>query len=222
MGENQANKKVQTNKEKLPTAELIDNVLYLKIPTFWGINFEDYIKNIFNENKDDSEGLIIDLRGNRGGQMGTGKELSKHLVEEGKHYFGLNISRAPESENNNKEKRNYVSGNKNFYRKSIVVLTDNNTFSASERFIARLKSSPNVDLTLVGTETMGGSANPEETIYEINGEKYAVLIPTWRFFLPGKDKPLEETKIQPDIYYDKEDIVDFAIKYIKSKKKEGL
>ena len=30
---------------------------------------------------------------------------------------------------------------------------------------------------------------------------------------------VEETKIEPDIYYDKEDIVDFAVKYVKFMKK---
>jgi hypothetical protein len=30
---------------------------------------------------------------------------------------------------------------------------------------------------------------------------------------------VEETKIEPDICYDKEDIVDFAVKYVKSMKK---
>jgi len=109
----------------------------------------------------------------------------------------------------------HIKGTNTPYEKPIVVIINKDTFSSAERFVAVVKAS--TDCVTIGTKTRGGSGNPKEYEFYEKDEKYYIWIPTWRFFLPGKDKPLEETKIEPDIYYDKEDIIDFAIKYIKSK-----
>lgn len=108
----------------------------------------------------------------------------------------------------------YVRGGENPYEKPIVVLVNECTFSSAERFVAIIKAS--TDCIIIGTKTRGGSGNPKEFLINENDRKYYIMIPTWRFFLPDEERPLEETKIKPDIEYFKEDIVDFAVNYIKN------
>ena len=210
----------ETDEEKLarlPSSELIGDVIYMKIPSLSRITF-DNLEKVFTPHLENNVGLILDLRNNKGGDERPAKKFAQKyfIKEEGDYSVGKNIQIAPGGGLEVTSISTYFEGEKR-YEKPIIILISN-AFSSAERFIAIMKSGSNC--TLVGTETAGGSANPIRTIIEHEGERYQLSIPTWRFFLPGKDKPLEETKIQPDIYYDKEDIVDFTIKYVKSKKNE--
>ncbi len=208
----------ENKSSRIPTSEMIDDVLYIKIPTFFGVSTKD-LESIFLPQEDKSTGLIIDLRLNEGGRTGPNRIFAKrHFIREGKHTVGTNIKIAPEGELHQFDsKTSPVEGKK--YEKPIVILTSNKTFSSAERFVAIMKAGSSC--TVIGTETAGGSAYPVKSTIEFNGKKYAIYIPTRRFYLNGQSKTLEETKIEPDITYDKEDIVDFAIKYIKSKKNEA-
>ncbi len=200
-----------------PSSEIFDNVLYLKIPTFSGIKLED-IENVFVEYYKNSEGLIIDLRDNMGGQQLPGQAFAeKYLLKPGRHEFGINITRSPENELH-RTHTHVRSNNESYYSKPVVILTNDRTFSSSERFIAILKAGS--ECTVIGSDTKGGSANPGETVFSIGSKKYLVNIPTWRFILPGQVRPIEETKIKPDIEYTKEDIIAFSVNYIKNKTQE--
>lgn len=203
---------------RIPTSEMIDDVLYIKIPTFFGVSTKD-LENIFLPNEGKSTGLIIDLRSNEGGRTGPNRIFAKkHFIKEGEPTVGTNIKISTGGGLHQFDSKiSPVEGKK--YEKPIVILTSNKTFSSAERFVAIMKAGSSC--TVIGTETAGGSAYPVKSTIEYNGKKYAIYIPTRRFYLNGQSKPLEETKIEPDITYDKEDIVDFAIKYIKSKKNES-
>jgi hypothetical protein len=208
----------RANFEMLPSSELIDNTLYLNIPSFSGIKVEDIEERFLKYNKQ-SEGLIIDLRGNRGGNERPGDDFAeKYLLKSGTHFVGT-VKSQGEGEWL-KDYQIYNKGGKSNYNKPIVVLIDSEVFSSAEKFLSNLKAG--TDCILIGSETRGGSAFPREFFKEINNKTYCIKIPRWRFFLPGESLPLEETKIKPDIYYDKEDIIQYSIDYIKqiSKAKE--
>jgi C-terminal processing protease CtpA/Prc len=88
-------------------------------------------------------------------------------------------------------------------------------FSSNELFIAPFKISKRA--VLMGKTTRGGSAHPKSELIECSGRKFIVRIPTQRFFLKRKNKPIEKTKIRPDIYYNKKDIEKFAERYLLKK-----
>jgi len=165
---------------RMPTSEMIDDVLYMKIPTFFGVSTKD-LESIFLPQEDKSTGLIIDLRLNEGGRTGPNRIFAKrHFIREGKHTVGTNIKIAPEGELHQFDsKTSPVEGKK--YEKPVIILTSNKTFSAAERFVAIMKAGSSC--TVIGTETAGGSAYPVKSIIEYNGKKYAILIPTRRFYL---------------------------------------
>ena len=199
--------------EMLPSGEMLNSVLYLKAPSFSAVTVED-LDQAFKPFADASEGLIIDLRENGGGNSTPAFEFAKkHFILKGNHIFGTNTKIDPEGELA-KYTATIESEVDPPYQKPIVILTSHKTFSSAERFVAAMKAGTNC--TIMGEETRGGSANPIQEEIEYAGKRYMVLIPTWRFNLPGKEMPLEETKIKPDIPYNKDDIVDFASKYIRN------
>ena len=199
--------------EKKPSSELIDNVLYLNLPSMGSLQVED-LEKVFNPFKNISEGLVIDLRENGGGNEMAPREFAeKYLIKKGAHRVGTNVIIAPEGGLHNA--RVWTdSENKTPYDKPIVILISVKTFSAAERFTSLMKAG--TDCVLIGTETGGGSAGAIKEIIGYKGNNFLVTIPTWRYFLEGENKPIEETKIKPDILYEKEDIIDFATKYIKN------
>jgi len=109
-----------------------------------------------------------------------------------------------------------LESNKNiFIDKPVVVLISEKCFSSNELFLAPFKVSKRA--VLIGRTTRGGSANPISETIEINKKKFIVRIPTWRFFLKGEDKPIEKTKIKPDVVYKGDDIEKFAENYLLKK-----
>ncbi len=200
-------------KTEKPFFKVLEDIMYLKIPSLINIDYKD-LEIPFLENADTTKGLVIDLRYNGGGQEYPARTfITQYLSKPGDHLMGIHYTRDAGVSLNKDEI--HIKGTNTPYEKPIVVIINKDTFSSAERFVAVVKAS--TDCVTIGTKTRGGSGNPKEYEFYEKDEKYYIWIPTWRFFLPGKDKPLEETKIEPDIYYDKEDIIDFAIKYIKSK-----
>lgn len=200
----------ENKQDMVPTAEVIENILVIHVPKL-NKNINE-LTNLFDKHSGGSEGLIIDLQDCIGGAESTAIELQKRLVPRGTYEFGTNIVMAPEGAFT-PIKCTFISENDQPYEKPIVVLTSDITHSSAERFLTSLRVSRNI--TVIGTSTCGGSANPETREIDINGETYVVKFPRWRFIPKGETKPIEETKIRPDIYYDKPDILDYAIKNIK-------
>lgn len=199
---------------RLPYGKLIDDILYIEIPT-WSKNFERIIPTLDSilESNRLAKGYIIDLRKNGGGTDINSKYLAEKFLPAGKYIFGRQLSKNNEGQLIQLTV-NFYSKNEQPIAKPIVLLTSTTTFSTCERFVALMKLLTNV--TIIGSETGGGSANPEIMQIEIDQKIYHIAIPRWRFYLNGKTKPIEETKIKPDIYHDptKKEIIDFSVKYI--------
>lgn len=121
--------------------------------------------------------LIIDVRGNGGGNSNNGRLIAEYLLKEPQeHCVGGNITPQP-----------------NAYSGKFLLLTSNHTFSAAESFTIDLKESGYA--TLVGTKTAGdtGCAPKDFT------SKYGIWfrIPTREPHYSPKGYPMEGTSIEP-------------------------
>jgi C-terminal processing protease CtpA/Prc len=103
-----------------------------------------------------------------------------------------------------KAKKDKVLSNKN-----IIILQDKNTASASENFIAGLKDNLE-NVLLIGNKTFGKGIG-QFTMPLKRG--FAVKATTMLWYTPDGIN-IQGEGISPDIYYNQEDIVDFALKRI--------
>ena len=197
-----------------PFGVVLGDFLYIDVPSWHNRLTEttSILDKLVDEHST-AKGFIVDLRKNSGGGDSPARKFAQHFLPTGEIVFGKHVIK--KEGRTVEEPLVFHSHNDRPINTPIVLLVSGTTFSACERFIALIKQRGNV--TIIGSETRGGSAGAVDHLIEIDGISYTILIPTWRLFLPDKDKPLEETKIQPDFYYDptKPEIVEFAVKYLK-------
>lgn len=214
---------IRKNKPKTEKARLFqeyeikNNILYIRIYT-WSASDQGEAERMGKEliqiclkNKDNYGGIILDVRGNDGGSsLGAYNLLSIFFK---KDFISGYLYRR---ENNKliKKSRVITHNPESYIDAPIVILIDEKCFSANELFISAFKIGKRA--VLMGQTTKGGSANPFVLNYQVGRQKIIVKIPTWRYFLKGEKKPLEETKIKPDIVYKKDDIVEYSKLYIKN------
>ena len=196
-----------------PEFKIEDGIAILRIPN-WNDKVKDEIEEIRKsclENWDNYQAIIIDVRGNRGGNSRWAHSLGRIFFSENVPYGKL-IYR--ENSGELKDKVAIMQSDpENFIDKPMAILIDDKCFSSNELFLAPFKVSKRA--TLIGERTRGGSANPKSIYVNIEGQEYVVRIPQWRLFIKGEEKPIEETGINPDIVYEGDDIVEFAKKYLK-------
>lgn len=143
--------------------------------------------------------LIIDVRGNGGGNSNNGRLIAEYLLKNPQeHCVGGKIT--PQS---------------NAYNGKLFLLTSNHTFSAAESFTIDLKESGYV--TLVGEKTAGDTGCAPKNFTS----KYGVWfrIPTRKPHFSPKGFPMEGTSIEPN-HEIKQTVTDFfddkdtAIEYV--------
>lgn len=132
---------------------------YLRIKTFVGDKAEFEAINSILPYFQNTQGLMIDVRGNLGGKISNCYAVAQHFTDS-------------EAFTCRTRSRNYNSANGftpwqdvflnpaqgNIYSKAIVILTNRRTFSAAERFVISVKAIDNV--VVVGDTTAGGSGTP--------------------------------------------------------------
>ncbi len=133
----------------------------------------------------DKKNLIIDLRGNLGGSLGTLFGITSLLTDK-------QIKLGTEINKTGREERVIKAQRKNFKGK-IVILVDNMSYSAAELFAAALQE--NDRATVVG-EVTAGEALPSLTIELPTGAVF--LYPVANFESP-KGNQLEGRGVQPDL-----------------------
>lgn len=202
---------VTNSKSKPATSEIKEGIEIIHIPVQSPQNTP--LVELYEKYAKQSEGLILDLRSGGSGAEQVGRALLQKLIAKGTYNIGTSYETKPEGGIEG-HPCVFHTNNETPYEKPIVILTSNKTFSSGERFVATLKAA--TPAIIIGTETRGGSANAKVMEKDIHGETYVIKIPTWRFVLPGESRPIEETKIKPDVFYEGQDIVDFAIQYIKN------
>ena len=144
--------------------------------------------------------LIIDVRGNGGGNSNNGRLVAEYLLKNPQeHCVGGKIT--PQS---------------NAYKGKLFLLTGNHTFSAAESFTIDLKESGYV--TLVGEKTAGDTGCAPKNFTS----KYGVWfrIPTRKPHFSPKGFPMEGVSIEPhqeirqtvtDFYDNKDTAIEYVL-----------
>lgn len=198
-----------------PELKIKDGILYIKVPA-WTKRLENLAEDLISfckESEEKYKAVIIDVRDNTGGSSFIAHKFAGIFFKEDVP-FGRFIKRIKGEGLQEKDAVMPISGDV-YIDKPLVILISNKCFSSNELFLAPFKVTGRA--ILIGEKTAGGSGNPVEIDVNIDGKKYVARIPTWRFVLRGENKPIEKTAIVPDIPYFKEDIIDFAKKYLESK-----
>lgn len=141
--------------------KLENNIGYIAFSN-WKSQLEPYIKESIGQFLE-TKGIIIDLRGNSGGEARLYKNLAGYLFTE-KVYFGTFKSRFEQNEEVVDPKlaqfretgkgKSTLEPVKYNYKGKIVVLVDYGCFSASEVFAAGMQE--NGRAKIVGERTVGG------------------------------------------------------------------
>ena len=191
--ENIANVARETRQE-----EITPETNFLRIPNFYSIT-RRYIRNnrrAINE----FDSIVIDLRGNNGGTLNDAYNIAS-LFTERRTILGFETARTGFFSRTIRS-----SGSKFFEFDQIIILQDHRTASAAEVFIMALKE--NLDnVTTVGRTThgkgIGQIAFPLRRGFVANVTVITLETPS--------GKSIHNTGITPDIFYDGEDIIGFAL-----------
>ncbi len=175
---------------------LVDNTNlgYIRIKTFQGDNalFEksdsivDLLKN--------TEGIIIDIRGNKGGLISNAYTTLQSFIDTTRTAFQYRY-RNGSSHDDFSAWQDYILEQErtDYFSKNVVILTNRTTYSAAEWFVAMTSALPN--FTSIGDTTGGGSGIP--LLRELSNG-WILRISNAQVMLPsGKD--FQFTGLYPDI-----------------------
>lgn len=175
---------------------LNDRTVYLKLT-----NFSKYTRQYIEKNTDKLKSrpnIIIDLRDNRGGDIGAMADISGMFLPK-KSLIATDRLRWIEQVYRSKKDQPLK------YDK-IIILQNSNTASASENMIAALNDNlENVEL--IGTKTFGKGIG-QFTLPLRHG--YAVKATILEWYTP-KGINIQGNGVEPDIEYTGEDVLQFAI-----------
>lgn len=171
---------------------LEDNIAY--------VVYESFSSPIGNGNLDDMflyfrlcDGLILDIRGNSGGELTNCDRLSSRFTNE-KVLVGYSAHKTGPGHNDfSKPVPEYVEPSTNVrWQKPVVVLTNRSCYSASNTFVRNMKEMPLV--TVMGDQTGGGSGMPFSSELPVGWSVRFSACPSY-------DARMEQTEfgIQPDV-----------------------
>ncbi len=130
-----------------PTVEfkmLEDGIAYIEITEFDDITLNQFTEALATARGSGMKGLILDLRGNPGGNLTTVVDIARKLLPEGLIVY---------TEDKYGEREEYTCDGENQLEVPLVVLIDGNSASASEILAGAIKDYEVG--TLVGTTTFG-------------------------------------------------------------------
>lgn len=140
------------------------NLAYIRIKTFYSNEFgnSDSKYSIIDEiiqQYNSKDGLIIDIRGNGGGNGTNAITVASRFADRRYLYFKQRYKSGPGKNDFSEWVNFYINKQgKLQYTKPVVVLMGKYTYSAAELFVSAMSVFPNV--TLVGDTTGGGIGNP--------------------------------------------------------------
>ena len=130
--------------QTVQTKMLEGNIGYLAVSEFDSVTYDQYIKGLDTLEGQGMKGLVVDLRGNPGGNLNTVCDILDVMLPKGLIVY---------TQDKNGEKREMTSDEENKFTRPMVVLVNGNSASASEIYAGAIQ-----DYGLgkiVGTQTYG-------------------------------------------------------------------
>ena len=157
---------------------------YIKIDTFSNTTYTQFKEALEALDKNNINGLVIDVRNNGGGYLNSAAEIAELFIEKGKNIYGLENKKGKTFyEDNTKTQRNY----------KIAVLINSSSASASEILASALKES--YGATIIGTTSYGKGTVQETSKLSSGGMvKY-----TTAYWLTPNGNSVNNVGIKPDI-----------------------
>ena len=158
-----------------------EDILYIRIN-----NFNSGTAETINEKyqKTNAQSIILDLRGNPGGQISEAITVAKLFIDD-----GIILSTRSRSQDNEKY---YISDKKPIINLPLAVIIDRNTASSAEILAAALHEQ--AQAVLIGTSTFGKGSYQETYIFE-NGGKLSLTV--GEFYTPS-GKNIDRKGLSPD------------------------
>ena len=151
-------------------AEVIDGAYYKEFDGVGYLYYESFSDDFTKEGLDKlvdnlsgKKGLIIDLRGNSGGNPDNAFILAERLVSERREVIYSKEKRGPGRDDFSEREVFYVDPHEKRFEGPITILTSPITFSAANLFVGIMRNFENV--TLSGRPTGGGGGIP--AVYEL-------------------------------------------------------
>lgn len=191
--------RVETN--PISSKSLNNNIGYIKLPSFDSDSSNRLKEKIDELITNGAKSLILDLRNNGGGIVDEANKIADLFLDKGKTIMTTKDNKGKEETEKTKSKIEYDF--------PIIVLTNENTASASEILTAALKD--NSRAKVIGTKTFGkGVIQTVITLLDGSGLK----ITTAEYFTPNGTE-INKKGISPDIEVKLPDTVKniYALKY---------
>ena len=168
---------------RLPFARrMIDDVLYIKIAAFTPSTKQNVLASL--KDYPDAKGIIVDLRGNKGGLLTAAIDVANIFIDGG-------IIASVKGRNENSVRYYNADENSNV-NVPVVTLIDGNTASSAEVVAAALLEQ--IQAKLIGTNSFGKGSIQEMYRFE-NGGKLALT--TAYFYTPSGQK-IDKIGLIPD------------------------
>ncbi len=175
---------------EVPTVEhemLEDGVGYVSVMQFDEVTTKQFTDALDDLDGQGMKGLVIDLRNNGGGSLGTVVEMLDRMLPEGMIVY------TTDREGVNHE---YASSAEESFDKPLAVLINENSASASEVFAGAIQDYETG--VLVGTTSFGkGIVQSLMELEELN-DGSAIKLTTSKYFTP-KGRNIHGTGIEPDV-----------------------
>ncbi len=188
-------------KVESPTVEfrmLEDNMAYIQVTEFDDVTVDQFAEALAMARGSDAEGIILDLRGNPGGNLGAVVDMCNMILPEGMIVY---------TEDKNGKRDEYKCDGKRELELPLVVLVDMNSASAAEIMAGAIKD--HGIGTLVGTTTFGKGIVQQIMSFR---DGSAVKITVSAYYTPSGNN-IHGIGIEPDVicefdgeaYYGSED-----------------
>ena len=165
-------KQITINREKVEVPSVTSNIIesdnkkigYIDISIFSAVTYEQFEKALTKLEKEDIDGLIIDVRNDTGGYLSSVTDIASLFLEKGEVIYQLEDSKTTEKiKDETKENRSYP----------VAVLINAASASASEILASAIKESYNG--FVVGTNSYGkGTVQKTKKLSDGSMIKYTV------------------------------------------------
>lgn len=187
---------------------------YLFIPV-WGGSSDVQVLDMALTRQRDTPGLIIDVRTNGGGNDETALAFAARFTTQSFAASYVQVRNGPNVDDLDAPVARTVSPRGAWqYQRPVVLITGRAGFSATESFVAAMRTLPNV--IVIGDTTGGASGNP--AVFTL-GNGWSFTVPQWIEFGPDR-QPIEGRGVAPQVvlpwlpsYYDRsrDPLIDAAV-----------